>query len=187
MPHHPNYITSHRKLINSNRPSRDPGPSARADPGGVSARSFRADRSTTRRYSHLPACLPLSSEIARAWAACARAQGHLLLCTPAAAYFRNNRPWHPGQGCPPGLATRRVHQRLTDRSAVGRTNYHQQRALVQPLRSCLSPIQLSGCSGEHRDTDPALRLSLRIANDKKKHRYHSARKGQKTKKKNPEG
>lgn len=181
MPHHTNYITSHRKLINSNRPSRDPGPSARADPGGVSARSFRADRSTTRRYSHLPACLPLSSEIARAWAACARAQGHLLLCMPAAACFETIALGTLAHGCTPRLATRRAHQRLTDRSAVGRTNHHQQRALVQPLRSCLSPFQLSGCSGEHRDTNPALRPSLPIANDKKKQRYHSGRKGQKTK------
>lgn len=128
----------------------------------------------------LPACLPLSSEIARAWAACAcacaRAREHkgIVCCAWRRRLFRNNRRCHPSQRRTPDLATPSVHQPTLDRSdrttgfapacAVGRTNHHQQRALDQPLRSCLSPIQLSSCSGERRDRDPGLQIPQLITN-----------------------
>lgn len=163
VPHHsPLPITSRPTVINQQQSacSKTLDPLPERIQGGVSGRSFRADRSTTRRYSHIASLsAPQLGDRRRLGSLCREHNGSSA-CAWQRRFFRNNRRWHPRQGCTPILATRSVHQRLIDptaclqhagdnglrvRTAVGRTNYHQQTALDQPLRSCLSPIQLSRC------------------------------------------
>lgn len=132
----------------------------------------------------LPATLPLSSEIARAWAACAREHKGIVCCAWLRRLFRNNRRWHPSQGHPPNLATRRAHQRLIDptgcsppaqgtagfasASVVGRTRLSPTEG-ARSASAILLPfplIQPSSCSGDGRDGDPALKVTMLVTNSR---------------------
>lgn len=130
----------------------------------------------------LPACLPLSSEIARAWAACAASTRGSSAVHASAAYFETNRHCHPGQGCTPNLATRRPSASTLDRSKRAARSGTGDNGLCVRIRSwahklsptegarsascdpAFPPIQLPRCSGERRDSDPGLNLLVPIVN-----------------------
>lgn len=121
-------ITSPRVVINQQQSAFSrPWTLCQSGSRRVSGRSFRADRSTTRRYSHLPACLPLSSEIADGWAACAEHKGSSAVHS-GAAYFETMAAATLGLDASFGNAQRTSPcVRIRIRSCVVRMNHHQQR------------------------------------------------------------
>lgn len=106
----------------------------------------------------LPACLPLSSEIARAWAACAASTRGSSAVHASAAYFETNRHCHPGQGCTPNLATRRPSASTLDRSKRAARSGTGDNGLCVRIRSWahkLSPTE----GARSASCDPAFPLS----------------------------